>query len=223
MQDLTQKINEYIHSIADNKFKDVTPDKYRFMKYPKLIPMMKFSVSCYEIEDIGHLMIMNTNGMGGAMKLQTLSFTPNTGKDIPYLLIDSMVMKKKALAYVEYYNCTQKNLNIEGLGKVKEKYKNVPDYAEKDAWYIKERTQDSLIKGGENADENLLYDMVRESIDAYLAAAKEAPADKENLIGLKAFQNRMLKEGNPSEGTMVKVLGKEGYEEFYTTCIMPVL
>ena len=222
MPDLTQKINEYIHSIAANSYKDVTPDKYRSTKYPKLFPMMKFSVYCCDIEDVGHLMIMNTNGMGGAMKLQTLSFTPNTGKDIPYLLIDSMSMKKKALAYVEYYDCTDKDLHFDLLKTINERYKNVPDYAEKDAWYINERTEDSMIKGGESADEDLLFDMVKESIDAYLAIAKDAPMDKNNLIGLKAFQCRMLKEGNPSEGTMVKVLGKEGYEEFYKTCIMPV-
>lgn len=223
MPDLTQRIDEYIHSITAGKYADITPGKYRAMKYPKLIPMMRFSVSCYEMGDLGHLMIMNTNGMGGAMKLQTLSFTPNTGKDIPYLLIDSMSMKKKALAYVEYYNCTQKELSFDSLRRIKEKYEGIPDYAEKDAWYIGERTKDSLIKGGENADEGLLFSMVRESIDAYLAAAKDAPSDESNLAGLKAFQDRMLKEGNPSEATMVKVLGKEGYEEFYRSCIMPVM
>ena len=222
MADLTQRINEYVHTLTDNKYTDIAPDQYKFMKYPRLLPMMKFSVSCFEIEDLGHLMVMNTNGMGGAMKLQTLSFTPNTGKEIPYLLIDTMSMKKKALAYVEYYNCTGKDLHFDLLEKIKEKYKSLPDYAEKDAWYIRERTEDSLIKGGENADENLLFEMVKESLDAYLAIAKEAPADARSLAGLKAFQERMLKEGNPSEGTMVKVLGKEGYEKFYKGCIMPL-
>ncbi len=222
MADLTQRINEYVHTLTDNKYIDIAPDRYKFMKYPRLLPMMKFSVSCFEIEDLGHLMVMNTNGMGGAMKLQTLSFTPNTGKEIPYLLIDTMSMKKKALAYVEYYNCTGKDLHFDLLKKIKEKYQSLPDYAEKDAWYIRERTEDSLIKGGENADENLLFEMVKESLNAYLAIAKDAPADARSLAGLKAFQERMLKEGNPSEGTMVKVLGKDGYEEFYKGCIMPL-
>ncbi len=191
------------------------------MKYPKLIPMMHFETKSVKT-GFGTLFMMKTKAMGGAMNLLTLSFTPSEGNDIPYLLIDTMSMKKKALSYVEYYDCTGKELSFSSLDALREKYSSVPDYAEKEAWYVKERMPASLIKGGEGADEDILFEMTKESIDAYLSYSEKAEKDPGNLKGLEAFRNRMINEGNPSQGTMEKVLGKEGYLKFYKECIMPM-
>ena len=44
----------------------------------------------------------------------------------------------------------------------------------------------------------------------------------ENVAGLKAFQQRMVREGNPSTAALTKTLGKEGAETFFRTVVMPV-
>lgn len=221
--DLTEKLKALVLSDISKGFSEVTPKEYASMKYPRLIPMMRFGSHLLKAEGYGHLFLMETSAMGGAMKLLTLSFMPDEGGDLPYLLIDTMSMKNKSLSYVEYYDCTGKDLYFESLSKIKEKYRALPDYDEKDAWYIKERMPVSLIKGGEGADEDMLYAMAEESIRAYMDLAKSAAKDPGNIKGLLRFRERMLKEGNPSSATMEKVLGKEGAKLFFTTCVMPVL
>ena len=222
MEALTERIKASVLNDIAKGYEETTPEEYASMKYPKLIPMMRFETHCFRIEDFGDLFLMETKAMGGAMKLLTLSFMPNKGKNVPYLLIDTMSMKNKALAYVEYYDCTGKALEFKELNDIKTKYASVPDYAEKEAWYVKERMPASLIKGGEGADEAVLYEMVMESVRAYLSISERESKDPENLKGLESFRQRMLTEGNPSSGTMEKVLGKEGSIRFYKQCIMPL-
>lgn len=44
----------------------------------------------------------------------------------------------------------------------------------------------------------------------------------ENVAGLKAFQQRMVREGNPSTAALTRTLGQEGAETFFQTVVMPV-
>ena len=156
------------------------------------------------------------------MKLTTASFTPSEGASVPYLLIDMMSMKDKRTVFVEYYDRTAGGADIPELDELKKEYSDIPDYGEKPAWYVGERMPCSLIKGGKAEDEDRLLEMVLRSLEAYADAAASAPKDAANLHRLKAFADRMVKEGNPSSGTMEKVLGKDGAEEFFRTAVMPV-
>ena len=201
---------------------EVTPPRYASMRYPKLLPMMRFACRQYTLESFGNLFAMETRAMGGLMKLSTLVFTPYAGKSVPLLLIDTMEMKKKRLAYVEYYDCTAQGAVLAGAEGQREEFSFLPDYGEKPVWYVSRRTPYSLIKGGEGADPAALERMVFTCVGRYLEGAKAAPSDPANLEGLRAFRRDMLTLGNPSSATLEKVLGKEGAEAMFRTAIMPV-
>lgn len=204
------------------RIRDITPPQYASMKYPKWLPLMRFACRQYTLEGFGNLFAMETRAMGGLMKLSTMVFTPYSGKSVPFFLVDTMEMKKKRLAYVEYYDCTAKGAALpESEGQAAE-FAALPDYAETPAWYTSRRTPYSLIKGGEGADTGALEAMLLTCVDRYLKGAKEAPTDPDNLPGLRDFQRDMLVLGNPSSGTLSKVLGKEGAELAFKTAIMPV-
>ena len=196
-------------------------DEYTDMKWPKLIPLMRFHVERYRAEGFGSVMLMRTKAMGGMMQLMTASFTPNAGGGVPYLLIDMMTMKDKRTVFVEYYDCTAQGVSLPELDDLKREFSDVREYDEKPAWYISERMPCSLIKGGTAADEERLSLMVRRSLEAYAEAAAGASRDPANLVKLKAFADRMIRDGNPSSGTMEKVLGKKGAVEFFRTAVMP--
>lgn len=217
-------ISESIVKIAGEgaELRPVTPAQYIKMKYPRLLPLMRFNVSQYEVKGYGNLMTMDTNAMFGLMRLSTIVFTPSEGAALPFLLIDTMDMKNKHLAYVEYYDCTGGETVIPGSDKYVEKYREIPDYAEKEAWYIARRTPYSLIKGGENVSADALSSMVITCARDYLNAMKTAPKDPKNLVGLKSFQQDMMTLGNPSSDTLTKVLGDEGARGFFEKVIMPV-
>ena len=186
-------------AVLQEKFalKEITPEKYRTMGNL----MMRFHLEQYEAEGLGNLCVLKTRAMLGLMNLLTVVVTPSSGKNVPFLLIDTMDMGKKHLCYVEY------------------PYGDVADYAEKPAWYVQERMAGSLIKTGEKAR---LEQMALDALKAYAQQAAAAPVKPENVAGLKAFQQRMVREGNPSTAALTKTLGQEGAETFFRTMVMPV-
>lgn len=217
-------ISEKVIKIVSEKFaiKDVTEKSYEKLRYPKFIPMMKFAIKRYEVENFGNLFVMDTTAMGGMMTLSTVVLTPSKGLEVPFLLIDTMNMKKKNLAYVEFYDETSRGVSSEELSALKSKYSSVPDYAEKDGWYISERTPYSLIKGGEGVDNAVLEEMTLDAARRYIEVAATAKVSEENLIKLRAFRDDMCEKGNPSSATLEKLFGKEGAKKFFKEVIMPV-
>ena len=193
-------------------------DGYTHMKYPKFLPLMRFDVDRYHVEGFGDVMSMHTTTKMG-MELLTLSFMPGEGVLIPYLLIDAMSMKKKRCVFVEYYGCGREELHDEKLKEVYEPFKDLPEYEEKENWYIRERRPYSLIKSG---SEEELLEMTKRSVEAYLLEAKEAPVDQTYREDLKTFRERMIIEGNPSSKTLEMLLKKDGAVCFMKEVVMPV-
>ncbi len=178
-------------------------------------------VKQYSLEGFGSIMVMDTS-MLGLMRLSTFSFTPNTGLNVPFLLIDTMSMGKKRLAYFELYDCRKNKDELPLLKGLKDKYKTIEDYQEKDAWYIKERMEGSLIKCATKDKEESLVDMLLDALKCYKKCIDEADNNIENLAKLQEFANRMVKEGNPSSGTLNKVLGEEKAVDFFNKIVMPL-
>ena len=197
------------------ELREVTPEKHRTMGGP----MMRFHLEQYEAEGLGNLCVLKTRAMLGLMLLTTVVVTPNTGKNVPFLLIDTMDMGKKHLCYVEYYDCTANGADKDLLLAAAAPYADVADYAEKPAWYISERMAGSLIKVGDRAR---LEQIALDALQAYGEQAAAAPVKPENLAGLKTFQQRMIREGNPSTAALTRALGKEGAETFFRTAVMPL-
>ena len=201
---------------------ETAPD-YANMQYPSWLPLMKFEVHQYPIEGFGQLMTMDTAAMGGIMKLSTIVFTPSSGINLPLLLIDTMKMPGKNLAYVEYYDHTEDGASIHLSETYKERFAEIPDYDETPAWYVERRTPYSLIKGGKGVSKESLNQMVLFCIDCYLESINDAEVNEENIGKLKAFRKEMVELGNPSTGTMTKVLGsKEAADYFFERIVMPI-
>lgn len=195
--------------------REVTPSQYKTMGGV----MMKFRLEQYAVEGLGNLCVLRTRAMLGLMRLVTAVITPSGGKNVPFLLIDTMDMGKKHLCYVEYYDCTASGADRDLLLRAGAPYRDLPDYSEKPAWYIAERMEGSLIKTG---DKGRLEDMARDALKAYAQQALAAPAKPENLEKLAIFQRRMLEDGNPSTAALTKTLGRAGAEAFFKDVIMPL-
>ena len=204
-------------AVLQEKFalKEITPEKYRTMGSL----MMRFHLEQYAVEGLGNLCVLKTRAMLGLMNLLTVVVTPSSGKNVPFLLIDTMDMGKKHLCYVEYYDCTAGGADKDKLLAASAPYGDVADYAEKPAWYVQERMEGSLIKTGDRAR---LDRMATDALKAYAQQALAASVKAENREGLKAFQRRMIEEGNPSTAALTKTLGKEGAEAFFRTAVMPI-
>ena len=204
-------------AVLQEKFplKKITPEKYRTMGSF----LMRFHLEQYEVEGLGNLCVLKTRAVLGLMNLLTVVVTPSSGRNVPFLLIDTMDMGKKHLCYVEYYDCTLNGADKDKFLAASAPYADVENYDEKPAWYVSERMAGSLIKTGDQAR---LQQMALDALTAYAQQAAAAPVKPENIEGLKTFQQRMIREGNPSTAALTKTLGREGAEEFFRTVVMPV-
>lgn len=192
------------------------------MHWPKLLPLMHMHCSSITSQEYGSVFAMSTHVNGGMMDLATIVCTPFVGSDIPVLLIDIMKMKQKQAVFVEYYDCTEHGAEVPLLQKVKTDYNSLLEYDEKPAWYIQERMNCSLIKGG--SDWNRLKEMALASMKAYQKEIAAHPLKENAAVNqqkLSHFIDRMVKEGNPSEKVMNRVLGNQEAEHFFRTVIMP--
>ena len=193
-------------------------DGYANMKYPRFLPLMRSNVEQFDLEGFGHLMAMLTTTKMG-MELLTMSFMPCEYVNLPYLLIDAMAAGKKRCVFVEYYGCGNENIHDANLKEVYEKYTALPDYIEKDNWYIRERAPYSLIKSG---PEDVLEEMTAESVKAYLTSVKSAGYDPGYRSKLLAFRDRMIAEGTPASKTLKMLLKEEGARTFFENVVMPL-
>ncbi len=219
--DLIREAQEIFDScLKDFEAIEVPKDGYSSFRYPKWFPLMDFTVDRYEAKGYGHLFRMHTKTKMG-MTLLTLSFMPDEGTDVPFLLIDLMTLGKKNTVFIEYYDCRKEKNEISSLDAVRKQYDHIPDYPEKDHWYVHERSPYSLIKSSGKEGVKELRDMLKDSVKEYTKAAKDAGHKEENLKGLFLFRKRMIEEGNPSSSTLNKVFGEEGAKDFFKTCVMP--
>ena len=156
-------------AVLQEKFavKEITPEKYRTMGSL----MMRFHLEQYAVEGLGNLCVLKTRAMLGLMNLVTVVVTPSSGRNVPFLLIDTMDMGKKHLCYVEYYDCTADGADKDLLLAAGAPYADVENYAEKPAWYVKERMAGSLIKTG---DKTRLDQMALDALKAYARQAAAA-------------------------------------------------
>ena len=216
---MIQSILEKTKTLLKEHGADKQPeDRYSHMKYLSFLPLMHFYVDQYELEGYGHVMSMHTTTKMG-MELLTLSFMPGSGKNLPYLLMDSMTMKSKRCVFVEYYGCGNSELTDKALREVFDKYKELPDYDEKPGWYISEREPYSLIKTG---TEEELTAMAEASLKAYLSSIESAVVDHGYTRQLDAFRTRMIEDGNPSSKTLEMLLKKDGAVKFMKEVVMPL-
>ena len=74
---------------------------------------MTFKTRLLRVRGFGHLTTMRTDTVFG-MKLLTCSFMPSEGKKVPYLLIDIMLMGKKRMIFVEYYDVAMMSAMLVG-------------------------------------------------------------------------------------------------------------
>ncbi len=196
--------------------------EYKSMKYPSAFPMMRFNTSRFRVAGMGNLFIMETNAMLGLMKLTTVVFTPVAKTALPFLLIDGMSMGKKNLCYVEYYDLTAEGCDIAGSEEQRLEFVDIPDYSEREAWYISRRAPYSLIKGGKGVSKDALESMALACVGRYLASEKQCGNPEKHFENLKSFQREMIEKGNPSSSTLEKLLGKDGAAKMFKTAIMPV-
>lgn len=201
------------------EYTDLHSRRYDRFSFPSFPALMDFRVRRSCVYGFGNMMTMHTQTPFG-MEMLTCAFTPYEGGDVPFFLIDIVLSKGKQTVFTEYYDCTVSKKPHPLLSEVYDKYRDIPPYDERPAWYVGERAEYSLIKAVPEGED--ISGIITDSVRAYRDEALSAGKDRRNLKGLCAFRSRMTEEGNPSLPVLRLVFGRDGAKRFFNRCVMPM-
>lgn len=182
-------------------------------------PMMKFEISAYKAEGLGHVSVMSMSGMLGLMKMDTIIINPKD-RDLPLLSYDRVYAAGNDTFIVELYDTMASPVEMSALGKVKSDAAALPQNDLGEHWYDNIKLPESLsFKGKKNHEAD--FDRVALSaLEAYFAAEDNKDFD----AGVKAeksdlYIEGLLKNGGPSTSVFLKLFGEEKTADLFRTVL----
>ncbi len=172
-----------------------------------------FYTESFRVEGVGHLCIMKMSALLGLMKMETVVLS-TLERDLPLFNMDWVGAFGNETFFVEIYDdqldpCPQDLMDR--LDEIKAKDNDLADYSSKEAhWYDDILYPASCHKTGKrlsyrfsNTAESYSYEFISrlEAAPACDAAAKEAK--------VRAFAERLFKEGGPAVDQVKKLFGEK--------------
>ena len=185
---------------------------------------MKGTVSQYEIENFGNLVIMKVVDKG-PMQMDTFAITP-FNKDLPLLSTDVMYMGKSRIQLVEIYNTTAtveaQNIMKKYLPefeKINEKMKDVQNYSAGDSW-LNDVLLIHLSKMANNNYDEVFLNCFYEYLNVYIKMEKELKDlgnddYQAHWKSVRNYSDTLVEAGGVSTNMFVSLWGKDKTKEFF--------
>lgn len=170
---------------------------------------MKFSVSAYKAEGLGHVSVMTAKGFFGLMRMDTLIVNP-TEKDLPLYSYDRIFAMGNDTLIVELYDTMLEKYDDAALELAKSKYATIPERDPGEHWYDNIKLSSSISKKGKREHTPALDKLTLEHFEVYVAfdaATVENSAAKKEKASV--YVNGLLEKGGPSTDVFKKNLGIE--------------
>ena len=182
-------------------------------------PMMKFEISAYKAEGLGHVSVMSMSGMLGLMKMDTIIINPKD-RDLPLLSYDRVYAAGNDTFIVELYDTMANPTEMSALGKVKSDATALPSNDLGEHWYDSIKLPESLSFKGKKNHEAEFDRVALSAIEAYLAAEDNSGFDV-NVKAEKAnlYVEGLLKNGGPSTSVFLKLFGEEKTTDLFRTVL----
>lgn len=183
---------------------------------------MKFKIEAFNVENFGHLSIMNASGFFGLMNMQTLILIPKQ-IDMPIYSYDRIKVFSKDILLCEIYDtCVEKN-DLSVLSQVIDKYEYITNKDVGTHWYDSIKFKESFAKQTTKKQSKELDDFILEHFKSFLNIEFNKVHDldkKKNLI--KDYVNKLLEHGGPSTDQFIKKYGKEMTSRLYKEVLFNV-
>ena len=201
-----------------NKLLSIISEKYPLTEKERISGLkcngMKFDITSYSAEGLGHVSVMLGKGFFGLMRMDMMIVNPDT-VDLPLYSYDRIFAMGNDTLIVELYD-TFSGGGFE-MRDVKGEYTNLIDRDNGEHWYDSVKLDESVAKLGKKADTPLINRLTVDHFEAYLDAA--TPSDSPDVKREKAaaYVGGLLDHGGPSTDVFVKRFGKERTAEIYKT------
>ena len=183
---------------------------------------MRFAVSAYHAEGLGHVSVMRAKGFFGWMKMDTLMIVPKE-RDLPLYSYDRICAMGNDTLIVELYDTVTAEVDLSSLDEVKEKFSYLPDRDPGEHWYDGIKRKESISKKGKKSESAELDRMTIEHFSALLGAPSRSTLELERKAEKSAmYVNGLLEKGGPSTDVFKKNLGEERTARLFRTVLFGI-
>lgn len=178
---------------------------------------MKFKISAYKAEGLGHVSVMRASGMMGLMKMDTLIINP-TEIDLPLYSYDRILAMGNDTLIVELYDTLLGEFSEDKLLERKAGFSYLPERDPGEHWYDSIKLKSSISKKGKarNVSNGFEY-LTMEHLYAYLYSGEakivqdyEAKQDK-----ARVYVNGLIEKGGPSTDVFKSAIGEDKTRELF--------
>lgn len=178
---------------------------------------MKFKISAYKAEGLGHVSVMRASGMMGLMKMDTLIINP-TEIDLPLYSYDRIFAMGNDTLIVELYDTILGEYSEEGMKEVKakEEYTAIPERNPGEHWYDSIKLDSSISKKGKKKHLSLINSLTDQHFEAYLAVSADKVSDKAaKREKVRVYVNGLIEKGGPSTDVFKSAIGEDKTRELF--------
>lgn len=175
---------------------------------------MRFTISAYHAEGLGHVSVMSAVGFFGLMKMDTVIVNP-TEIDLPLYSYDRIYAMGNDVLITELYDTLAGEWSDEELNAVKDKYADVAERDPGEHWYDGIKLSSSISKKGKKKQGERMDALAMDHLAVYLE--KGAPVSNSGLKMEKAksYVDGLIAQGGPSTDVFKKALGEEKTRELF--------
>ena len=182
---------------------------------------MKFKISAYKAEGLGHVSIMRGSAMMGLMKMDTLIINP-TELDLPLYSYDRILAMGNDTLIVELYDTLLGEFSEDKLLERKDGFSHLPERDPGKHWYDSIKLKSSISKKGKarNVSNGFEY-LTMEHLYAYLYPDEakivqdyEAKQDKARI-----YVNGLIEKGGPSTDVFKGAIGEAKTRELFESVL----
>jgi hypothetical protein len=202
-------------SLIDEKYPLTSIDCGEFAEMK--VKGMKFKISAYKAEGLGHVSVMRASGMMGLMKMDTLIINP-TEIDLPLYSYDRIFAMGNDTLIIELYDTMLGEFSEDKLLERKEGFSYLPERDPGEHWYDSIKLKSSISKKGKawNVSNGFEY-LTMEHIYAYLyyGEAKIVQDNKAKQDKARVYVNGLIEKGGPSTDVFKGAIGEEKTRELF--------
>lgn len=176
---------------------------------------MKFKITAYNAEGLGHVSVMRAGGFFGLMNMDTLIINP-TELDLPLYSYDRIYAMSNDTLIVELYDTLLEKCDLSELENVKSGFADLEDRDAGEHWYDSIKLSESISKKGKKAQTRRFDKLATRHLAAYIGAEAGAVENRaEKMKKASIYVEGLIKNGGPSTDAFKKAIGEEKTAELF--------
>lgn len=231
-----------MYEMYDNYTRETLAKHFQLKPYPikqefqtvhpwKALKLLKFVIKSQEGERFKRVNTLDAT-IGLFMKMYTLFILPNYSYNLPMLSVDIIFMGGKRVFVIEIIDPAHiKDENLETHYEKMRAWKSKVDDLEKMEvemeWAESVVTDFSIHRRADRTDDELLFEIYKSYLGAYIDMAKNAQPHSPGLSekvhqGMEWYVNTLLEKGGPAVNLFKTILGPEKQKEYVRTVMFGV-